>query len=477
MILRKSVGTLVLAFTSILSFATNVEVTYVESVRGYDDQPWAINFTIRWQNSWNNKRNHDASWVFFKLDQANGSTHQFLKPGTAQMLWKGDANMPDAQVEITEDGTGIFVYPGSEYRGDVTYHITVQRDTAKTKNLFRFDRIEAIAIEMVYIPEGGFTLGDPSPEALNFGAVYRSDADGNFDGLYKITSSEQEIEVGPTAGSLYYQSSQKIYQGDRQGPIPSSYPNGYGAFYLMKYEVSQGLYAKFLNLIGKTAATVRVNFGSPSYEKHGGTIRLKEGYYVAEKPNRRNVYFHWDDMMAFTDWAALRPYTELEYTKACRGSGKPLANEYPWNTSSIDQMALRIDPNTQNQIMLNGVTESDLTDENRHMFGASYYWVMNLAGSMWDKVITIGDEVGRAFTGTHGDGSISYYGYADVSDWPEGFREVKGYGYRGGGYYGVKGEITDFNPFSPIAYRTYGAWSGGPRNAAYGYRAARTATK
>ncbi|MEP1032002.1 SUMF1/EgtB/PvdO family nonheme iron enzyme [Ekhidna sp.] len=471
----KSISSAFLLLISSFCLATDVEVTYVESVRGLDSEPYAINFTISWKNSWHNERNRDAAWVFFKLDLEDGSRHQYLKAGSAKMLWKGANAMPDAKIEVAEDGAGLFVFPGTKYRGDITYHITVERDTTKTNFRTRFERMEAIAIEMVYIPEGGFTLGDPLKEALNFGAFYQSDSNGDFDGLFKITSASQEIPVGPDKGSLYYQSRNNIYQGDQKGTIPSDFPNGYESFYIMKYEVTQGQYARFLNLIGKTAATVRVNFGSPNYKKHGGTIELKDGKYVAAAPDRRNVYFHWDDMMAFTDWAALRPYTELEFTKACRGPLRPKSREYPWNTSSIDRMVNRIDPVTQEQVFLNGMTEADLTEENREIFGASYYWVMNLAGSMWEKVITVGDEKGRSFKGVHGDGSISYYGYADVEDWPEGFREVEGYGYRGGGYYGVKGDITDFNPFSPIAFRRYGAWSGGPRNAAYGYRAARTA--
>ena len=477
MLIRKPLAITLLALISLYGYATEVKVSYVEAVRADVDQPWAINFTISWKNSWNNSRNHDASWVFFKLGQDNGSMHQYLKPASAKMLWKGSDSMPDARIEVSEDGTGLFVYPGSEYRGDVTYHITVERDTAKTDYRRRFTKMEAMAIEMVYIPEGGFTLGDPYEPARQYGAFYRSDEEGNYDGLIEIKSAAQEIPVGPNKGSLYYQARNKSYQGDQEGPIPATFPNGYGAFYIMKYEVNQGQYARFLNLIGKTAATVRINFGSPSYKKHGGTIALKDGKYVAGSPNRRNVYFHWDDMMAFTDWAALRPYTELEYTKACRGPLKPQAHEYPWNTTTLDNMVVRIDPATQERVILNGMDEGDLTEQNRELFGASYYWVMDLAGSMWEKLITVGDPKGRSFTGEHGDGSISYYGYADVGDWPEGFREVEGYGYRGGGYYGEKGEITDFNPYSPIAYRRYGAWSGGPRNAAYGYRAARTAPR
>ncbi|MEM7514132.1 MAG: hypothetical protein AAF388_24625 [Bacteroidota bacterium] len=55
--------------------------------------------------------------------------------------------------------------------------------------------------------------------------------------------------------------------------------------------------------------------------------------------------------------------------------------------------------------------------------------------------------------------------------------EVGGFGYRGGGFYarGVATVYGDFNPHSPIGDRYYGAWSGGPRSIAYGYRAGRTA--
>ena len=119
--------------------------------------------------------------------------------------------------------------------------------------------------------------------------------------------------------------------------------------------------------------------------------------------------------------------------------------------------------------------EATLTDANRDVLGASFYWVMDLAGSVWERVITFGHPRGRAFTGSHGDGTLSGYGDATNEDWPLGDQETGGYGYRGGGYYQRGMKPTDFNPYSPIAYRRYGSWGGGPRSIAYGYRAARTA--
>lgn len=458
------------------SAASDLEVTYVETSRsGFNGRSPGLNLTVSWTNSWHNERNHDAAWIFLKFNQAGQYRHVYLNPGSAQMLWKGSDAMPDAAIEVAEDGTGLFVHAAEPYRGDLTYHLFVEQDTSRTPFGIEYERLEGHGLEMVYVPEGGFTLGDPDTTALSYGAYYRSGSDGQFDGLYEITSADQAIPVGPNDGELYYRASQPQYQGDQQGPIPASFPNGYDAFYLMKYEVSQGDYAAFLNTLGRAAAAHRANFGAPSYRADGGSIHLDGGTYRAEHPERRNVYWHWDDMMAFADWAGLRPYTEFEYTKAARGPLAPQPMEYAWNTSSTDRMARRIDPETQSAIMMNGWDESALTDANRVQFGASYYWVMDLSGSMWEKVITPGDSTGRRFTGQHGDGTITGYGFADVDEWPAGITGTSGYGYRGGGYYGGQAYLSDFVPYSPIALRRFGAWSGGPRNAAYGFRAARSA--
>jgi formylglycine-generating enzyme required for sulfatase activity len=456
--------------------ASDLDVTYVETSRSsFSDRAPGLNLTVSWDNSWHNDRNHDAAWVFMKFNQERGYEHIYLNPGSAQMLWKGDISMPDAAIRVADDGTGLFVHAAEPYRGPLQYHIFVEQDTSRTPFGIDYERLEGYGIEMVFIPEGPFTLGDPDTAALDYSAYYRSDDDGRFDGLYEMTSDEEPIPVGPHSGQLYYRSNRTVYQGDQRGPIPATFPNGYGAFYLMKYEVSQGEYAAFLNTLGASAAAHRANFGAATYAQDGGSIAVVEDTYQAQHPDRRNVYFHWDDMMAFADWAGLRPFTEFEYTKAARGPRAPKPIEYAWNTSSTDDLLRRIDPATHDAVMMNGLSEADLTDANRAAFGASHYWVMDLSGSMWEKVITPGDSTGRAFTGQHGDGVIDGYGFADVEQWPKGIKGTSGYGYRGGGYYGGQPYLSDFVPYSPIAFRRFGAWSGGPRNAAYGFRAARTA--
>jgi hypothetical protein len=264
-----------------------------------------------------------------------------------------------------------------------------------------------------------------------------------------------------------------LYNGDQQGPVPAEFPKGFDAFYIMKYELTQGLYAAFLNHLPDNWTFSRAPVGGRIYSSKRGGIKLENGAYIAESPNRAMNFVSFTDGLAFSDWAALRPITELEYTKAARGPAAAKPNEFVWGTDNYDQLERYVNVSGETTLQ-NGWTEAQLNDETRPIFGASYYWVMDLSGSVWEKVITIGNEIGRQFKGTHGDGHLDF-GHATNQDWPKSDDEQGGFGYRGGGYYNVGTIYSDFNPHSPIAHRYYGSWSGGPRSIAYGYRAGRSA--
>ncbi len=107
--------------------------------------------------------------------------------------------------------------------------------------------------------------------------------------------------------------------------------------------------------------------------------------------------------------------------------------------------------------------------------GQPMYALMDLAGSVWERVISIGRAEGRAFEGSHGDGTLGQYGRATNADWPHTYAGAEGHGYRGGGYYQQGMRVHEFNPYSPVAYRRFGAWSGAMPSVAYGFRAARSA--
>ena len=46
------------------------------------------------------------------------------------------------------------------------------------------------------------------------------------------------------------------------------------------------------------------------------------------------------NLCTYLDWAGLRPMTELEYEKICRGPSAPVAGEYAWGSTTIGTNAL-----------------------------------------------------------------------------------------------------------------------------------------
>lgn len=467
----------ILVFTGMAAHATHLRIQNVRAVFRPDliaDRP-SVLFDIRWENAWNNERNHDAVWVFLKF---NGyyNNHVRLRTAGHRIVQNRIDGMPEPRFEVSEDGLGLFITPGADYRGPVDLKVELLLDPGQEIDGNRVrDNFQVYGIEMVYIPEGPFTVGSPDTAAVKKAALYRSDANGNPAGLYRITS-EAAIPVGKESGHLYYWSRRDLYNGDRQGPIPADFPKGFRSFYVMKYELTQGQYADLLNTLPDNATFVRSPIGGRNYDKKRGGIQLHDGKYTADNPDRPMNYVSFTDGLAYADWAALRPITELEYEKAARGPGEPIPGEFVWGTDNYDQLERYVTPDAE-LVLANGWDESQLTDENRAVFGASYYWVMDLSGSVWEKVITIGNPVGRQFRGSHGNGQLNGFGAADNPDWPTSDDEVGGFGYRGGGYYETGLNYSEFNPHSPIGYRFYGAWSGGPRYISYGFRAGRTAGK
>jgi len=449
--------------------ANQLQIDTAGVQRGADAKTLRIDARVSWKNSWRNARNHDAVWLVVKLrgNPRTAWTHGRLVRAASQ-------GAPQGSCSVSSDRVGAFCQSSTTHRGDVAWQVTLEVEPIGLREAdVTAGTAEAlvVGVEMVYIPAGPFTVGDPDPKSVDGNAFYRSDAQGNYAGTMTV-KSEDAIPVGRQEGALFYKGGP--YAGDAQGPVPAAFPKGTGAFYVMKYEVLQGQYATFLNAIGDYAAGFRAPLGVLHYQEQRGSIRIQAGRYVAAAPHRPANFMSWDDGCAFADWAGLRPWTELEFTKAARGPVEPVAADFPWGTSSKDRLLRRNQPN-DDLLQTGDADESQLTDATREVLGASYYWVMDLAGSVWEKVVTIGHPRGRAFQGTHGDGRLADYGVATNADWPLGDNEAGGYGYRGGGYYERGTADTALNPHSRVEQRPYGSWGGGPRAVAYGFRAARTA--
>ncbi len=449
----------------VTSYASNLEVTqailYIE-----DDQAYCT-FNLKWDNAWNNDKNSDGAWLFFKvLLNEGGYRHvNVLQEGHEVVSTFSGSEL---SFEIPEDGVGLFVFPSATYRGkiEVTLKISLDPESFEEINT-RSSLLNAYGIEMVKIPEGGFEVGDPGETALDYGSFYQPDRQGDPSGPVSITSESQELEVSPN-GDIYYQVNEG-YEGDQKGTLPASFPKGFSSFYTMKYELTEGQYADFLNSLDSNQITDRLILSIDNYASQGGTIVEGDSRYFSLHPDKPCRFTSWDDAMAYADWAGLRPMTEFEFTKASRGTGEQQKGDFPWGSN--DKLVIQRLPNPDGRlVMVNDWDESKLDDDSKAYFGASYYWVMDLAGSLWERLISIGHPTGRSFIGSHGDGIISSSSKATNDDWPTGNEESGGVGFRGGGFYGYSREYHEFNPFSPIAYRPYGGWHGTMRSISYGTR-------
>jgi len=424
---------------------------------------------LSWEHAWHHQRNHDAAWLFFKLIADDGQVHHLpLSNEGHQQIANFSDPLSALTLEKAKDGSGLFVYVEQQYRGSVNATLKLKLNQERLKGLqLRSAQLQAFGIEMVHIPAGPFFFGSTNQRAKQHGAFYAPKAPGTRTQI----KTEQALNIAPD-GDLFYQNSEG-YEGDQDGPLPAAFPKGTSSFYIMKYEISEGQYVEFLNSIRPDIALNRSPINVDKYYTQGGMITFNDTTYSTKFPQKPCRFLSWDNAMAFADWACLRPMTELEFTKAARGPGNPGRLDFPWGAHPKYQVQ-RL-PDHQGRLnMVNGWDEAFLNDSTRVYFAASYYWVMDLSGSLWERLVSLGHAKGRSFKGTHGDGVLTAQGLATNTDWPTGDEDSGGVGFRGGGFYGHDREYHEYNPFSPISYRPYGGWHGTMPSIAYGTRLVRT---
>lgn len=428
--------------------------------------PPRVDLTLSWPNAWRNERNHDAAWLILRGTDATVGPLRLAEHGHDAY---GDGVA--AMVVGSGDGLGVFVAPAGPHRGNVRWRVSLALRAAPPED------VRAWTVGMVFVPAGPFELGDDDALTRRFSSFYRVGVDGAPAGTFAI-QSEAAIEVAQRPGALWYEAGRGGYGGDRGGPIPAAWPKGSAAFYVMKRELTQGLYAAFVDALPQAWQQVRAPHDLPDEESATCSIAQVDGRYVAANPGRPCNFVSWDDTCALYDWLGLRPLTEFEYEKAARGPRRPVPGDYPWGTASTAALQRVVTP-TRDLARATVEDERALGDETKPELGASHYWVMDLAGSVWERVVSAGHAAGRAFTGMHGDGVLTAVGAADNADWPHtpsGSDTAPGVGYRGGAEYFKPRRADDpTNPQSPVGLRTYGGWGGAQRYKTYSARACRTA--
>jgi hypothetical protein len=142
--------------------------------------------------------------------------------------------------------------------------------------------------------------------------------------------------------------------------------------------------------------------------------------------------------------------SELEFEKMARGPLSAVAGEYAWGGASGTRATSISNAVSGTERAQSGANVSygdhaavqgplrvgsfGYGASSREAAGAGYYGVMDLSGSLWDRVVTIANSSGRSFNGArHGDGILDASGDANVSTWPP--TSGSGAGFRGGSWY------------------------------------------
>ncbi len=448
-----------------------------------------IQFDISWENSWRvsyDRKNWDAAWLFIKYRAEGGAWQHAYLNNTGHTAPTGSTIQtgllsPSSAFNITANpGMGAFIYRSANGKGLFSktgvqlrwnYGANAVTDAAQVE-------IQVYAIEMVYVPLGSYYLGTEGTETSAF---YLSNSFSQTP-TFPVTS-EAQITVSGSINNLYYPSS--TYSGDQTGSLVAAFPKGYSAYYSMKYEISQQGYVDFLNsltrvqqnartatslVVGTTSITNRYVMANTSTLSYRNGIRCNATIHTSdpltfycdydgdgiggESTDGQNIacnYLNCSDLLAYLDWSGLRPMTELEYEKSCKGNNFPLKNIYAWgNTLTVPPTTL-LNPGTSNETSstnnananVNGVIAGPMrvgafasaatTPESA---GASYYGIMELSGNVTEQTITIGNASGRAFTGIHGNGVLDVSGNANVTLWPVA---GLGAGLRGGSWQLISG--------------------------------------
>ena len=483
--------------------ANNLSVTNVS----LEDRDQAANtadveFDIDWDNSWRDSDNWDAVWVFFKVSKNSGNwVHGMMQTAGTNPAGTSDGTGTSLTIEVPSDKMGALLYRSSTSTGSVSNNdVTLVLDyNASPLSAGDTDVIEVrvYAIEMVYIPQASYYLGDGFYLPYNwYKAAFWDACDTPDDKTpVKIDSDRPYIsenhDGSGTCGDITWYGSGGGSKPYSRTQIGANFPYGYDEFYIMKYEMSQGQYRDFLNTLTSAQSANRVDAKTNNYyamtnttsPSHRQAIKYKssgtpfvcdlddddtgdesvDGEWVAMN------YMIWPDCAAYADWAGMRPATEMEYEKTCRGdSGSGYVPETgAWETISNDQAEGPISNSGQTSERpgnfpggtgyhnydgsgtdTNGplrVGFAATSSTNRAYAGAGEYGNMELSGNVYEFYVSLGHSRGRAYEGTHGDGVLtttaSYEGNATNTDWPgldatsaRGITEATGIGMRGGAF-------------------------------------------
>jgi formylglycine-generating enzyme required for sulfatase activity len=480
--LRVTSGTGAFAANSVISSITNSTQFVVSAAPTTALSAANIECISIWEHARLNNTGHTA---------ASGSSIDagLLTPGSAFNA-------------TTNPALGVFIYRDANGSGTNTFNNTQLRWNYGANGVAdgAVVSVQVFAIEMVNVPQSSFFVGSGGTESGSFtNGSWVSGATIPF----QITS-EAALGIDNVAGKLWGTSSSGNNSignaaADAEATLTAAYPKGFAAFYCMKYEISQGQYRDFLNaltyaqqvtrtavaptsLVGTGAlSSTNANRNGLDVQIQGNATTLVPAVYGCNL-NANTTYneaadgewiacnfLSWMDGCAYMQWSGLRPMTELEFEKACRGNQTAVSGEYAWGDASGTGATGISNGGANNETFSNAGANAAFNNAagvqgplrvgafagaatTRAQAGATYYGIMKMSGNLWERAVTIGNAAGRSYTGLHGNGTLFRDGTANVDFWPgingnsttttantafggtTGITQAAGSGFRGGGW-------------------------------------------
>ncbi len=516
--LRKQTALFLFSITCFAVCANNIQVTNVSltgqsSTDGYT----LVQFDLSWENSYRINDGiqefWDAAWIFIKYKVGDSDKWEH-----ATLSATGHTVSSEASLELPADRLGAFFYPktvtnqpvnnnwqGLALRWD--YRLDGLPDNAIVD-------VKVFGVEMVYVPSRSFWIGDGSLWMQSTFHTANAPIEQYSTDKYPYQIlSEDALTLGGTdsmsIGTNNNWAMNGPYADDDFSPtvekqLPSGFPKGYDAFYCMKYEITQAQYVEFLNSLDRAQQQANTNIDVSQNDipdnyvmgyANGGNgngifARNAIACPVSGNGTEDPIIFSttygeipcsmltWEMGLAYSDWAGLRPMTELEYEKACRGIFEPvlaeiatgraantsrnwgivngtfgeeneiifnysLSNQMPGYpnhlskstiatyTSTSSNMTLKLHGPLRSGILAaSNFNSTDSYTENdeitRDRAGATMYGIMEMTGNLCEPAIFVGNENHRQFVGNNGNGEIDANGTADVVDWPHTFPFYRG---------------------------------------------------
>jgi formylglycine-generating enzyme required for sulfatase activity len=178
-------------------------------------------------------------------------------------------------------------------------------------------------------------------------------------GAAPTTAAGQQHEMtGKDGAPMVLVPAGEFMMGDNQGSDDEkpAHRVHLDAFYMDKYEVTVGQYAKFLEATGLEPPTEWATMNKSQHQK------------------RPVVYVDWSDANTYCRWAGKRLPTEAEWEKAARGTDGRM---YPWGNDPPDRLRANYGKEKWNdhQALVPVGTLHD---------GKSPYGIYDMAGNVWE---------------------------------------------------------------------------------------------